>query len=230
MHDHFIASKFRAAEESSLVLAKNAANFRYALEYQTGTDLQIYAENLWKESLEVVNDVTRLLQALHDDSVWKPDECDGITSPFAVDVLFEQDPPCLHVTLDSPPVLKTRGTMAPYSEMVLYALQDKTIRAVPRGFSKWASTCVIYVNHTDATNGKAPYYDNDNVCIKAIMDAVVPHVCIDDAAVFCDNLYLYQEDSASFTELYIVPKFHFRTWIQNHQQLDFCQKLAGKFT
>ena len=237
MHDHFIETKLAAVEQSTTVLAKNAQYSKAVLEYQSGTDLQLHVEHLYKQSLYVLDDVQRLLQALHDESVWAPGEklsgSNGVVvaaSPFAINVVYETVPPCVHVTLDSPPVLKSRASAYPYGEAVQYPLQEQTIRALPRGFRKWASVCVIYVNHTDATHGRAPYYDNDNVAVKEILDAVVPYVCVDDAAIFTDNFFIYQEDVSTFTELFIVPKTHFHDWIATHQNLDFCRNLTGKFT
>ncbi len=86
---------------------------------------------------------------------------------------------------------------------------------------------VIFVSHF-LKNGhhQSHYFDNDNLAIKSILDAIIPLVCVDDATRYCDNFYLSQHDSNEFSELFIVPKEQLKAWAAAHQELDFARNIT----
>lgn len=85
---------------------------------------------------------------------------------------------------------------------------------------------VIFVSHF-LKNGhhQSHYFDNDNLAIKSILDAIVPLVCVDDATRYCDNFYLSQHDMNEFSELYIVRKGCTKAWATAHKELDFVRAI-----
>ena len=89
-----------------------------------------------------------------------------------------------------------------------------------------ASIDVIFVSHF-LKNGhhQSHYFDNDNLAIKSILDAIIPLVCVDDATRYCDNFYLSQYDMNEFSELYIVRKGCTKAWAAAHKELDFARAI-----
>lgn len=128
----------------------------------------------------------------------------------------------------SPPQTKNMKAKHRFFELICLDLEREIVNVLPPDFKKISSAYVVFVNHFKAElqAGKQPYFDNDNLAIKGILDAVVPYVCYDDAAKFCDNLYLAQVGDSSYTELHIVPKGRLDVWLHKHRELSFAQEIA----
>ena len=134
----------------------------------------------------------------------------------------------VHITIDTPPMTKKRASKILFWQLYCKDIEAKIVEKKPWDFKMIQSAYVIYLSHFDKSNpSKQPYFDNDNLAIKALLDAVLPHVCPDDAAVFCSNLYLTQSDQTQFTELFVVPKCHFNQWISENKSLEFCKDIVG---
>lgn len=173
-----------------------------------------------------------LLSALADSAGFEKRTYDKIPSNTGkVEAYFEKfalDFPAFRCVFPSPPILKTKAATSKFFELFCLDLQRTIIKNLPHSFRKMESAAVVYVSHyaKDATH-RQPYFDNDNLAIKAVLDSVVPYICFDDAANFCDNLYLSQPDEANFSELFVVRKAAFPHWVQAHQELEFCRNLAS---
>lgn len=125
------------------------------------------------------------------------------------------------------PNLKTPRGISRLSERFTIEAGEKVLSIIPRGYQKMDDVDVIFVSHF-LKNGphQSHYFDNDNLSIKSILDAIVPLVCVDDATKYCDNFYLSQHDSNEFSELFIVPKEQLKAWAAAHQELDFARNIT----
>lgn len=130
------------------------------------------------------------------------------------------------VRISAAPPLKRRESASRFLSLISPEISEKVIQILPRNFVRYDAAIVIYVHHFQGESaGKVPYFDNDNVAIKGILDAVVPFVCCDDAYLFCDNIYLSQMDERTFTELIIVRKNDLSRWLHSRPELDFSKGL-----
>ena len=132
-----------------------------------------------------------------------------------------------HAVFATPPILKKRVAKASFVDSFSIPLQKKIVSAMPDAFEKYDSAYVIYVNHWEKDGAKTPYYDNDNIAIKVILDAVVPYICIDDSIHYCENLYLTVNDSQPISEIYIVKKGCLRAWIEQHKDILFVSEILS---
>lgn len=135
-----------------------------------------------------------------------------------------------HAVFAAPPLLKTRVAKSSFVDAFTISLQQKTANALPEAFEKYDSAYVIYINHWEKAGTKVPYYDNDNVAIKTILDAIVPYLCIDDSIRYCENLYLTVNDNQPISELYIVKKGFLRQWMKRHKDIHFVSEISSKTT
>lgn len=139
-----------------------------------------------------------------------------------------------HVRIFSPPILKPKTskhkmTASQFVSLVSADIEQKVVRNIPKDFKPFGSAYVIYVSHYLSERTSRPaYYDNDNLAIKGILDATVPYICVDDAAIFCDNIYIAQEDSAVYVDIFIVQKPKLREWAKLHRELDFSKRILGE--
>lgn len=112
------------------------------------------------------------------------------------------------------PLLKTKSAADRYAEIFLPYAHKKLAEYIPQDFKKFRSAHVIFINFVAQNKGKKQaYFDNDNLAIKALLDAIVPYICFDDAAKYCNNLYLYQPSVLDKSELHIVQEAHLAEWI-----------------
>lgn len=125
----------------------------------------------------------------------------------------------------TPPVLGSNYAVTKFKEVFCLYLQRKVSMALPKQFRKMRAAVVVYNNHfIPERTKKQPYFNNDNLAIKAILDAVVPIVCIDDATLFCDNLYTSQPDSRQYVELFLVEKSSYSLWKRSYSGLPICRE------
>ena len=112
------------------------------------------------------------------------------------------------------------------AECFIIEIGEKILTIIPRGYQKMDNIDVIFVSHF-LKNGhhQSHYFDNDNLAIKSILDAIIPLVCVDDATRYCDNFYLSQYDMNEFSELYIVRKGCTKAWAAAHKGLDFARAI-----
>lgn len=125
------------------------------------------------------------------------------------------------------PNLKSSRGVSRMSDRFSIEAGEKIVATIPKNFQKMRDANVIFVSHflKDGPHS-SHYFDNDNLSIKSILDAIVPLVCVDDATKYCDNFYLSQHDSNEFSELFIVPKEQLKAWAAAHQELDFARNVT----
>lgn len=133
------------------------------------------------------------------------------------------------VRINITPPLKKRASSTRFLTALCPEVTQKLLAILPKNFVLYDAAHVIYVHHfaTDL-HATAPYFDNDNVAIKGLLDAIVPFICVDDAAQFCDNHYLSQPDHRTYTELIVIPKNNLLQWATCRPDLDFCKELSAK--
>lgn len=122
------------------------------------------------------------------------------------------------------PNLKSKRGVSRLSERFIIETGQKIIHTIPSDYVKMKDAYIIFVSHFPK-NGphKSLYFDNDNLAIKAILDVIIPLVCIDDATRYCDNLYLSQDDTREYSELFVVDKPHIKVWAKSESSLDFAR-------
>lgn len=109
-------------------------------------------------------------------------------------------------------------------------LQQKVIRCVAENPFRIREMYVIFINHvnfkiTNAGGEISPYYDNDNMAIKAILDATVPFIGYDDSSFYCDNLYFTIHDRDEFIELFFIEKGFLNEANFGESHLPFIQEI-----
>ena len=126
---------------------------------------------------------------------------------------------CVFLT---PPMTKSRAAANRFFEIFCVDLQKKIVANMPQNFRKIEDAYVFFIHHFDETDPhKQPYFDNDNLAIKSILDSVLPFICFDDASCYCSNLYLSQPDSRDYSEFVVIQKSRAKQWILQRTDLQF---------
>lgn len=178
-------------------------------------------EEIFKQYLEFINDaldreiVGREIESISRETI---NDAIGLSVTYGNCETFR-------LRMNTPPILKRKASASKY-KIFCNQIYHEVVREMPSDFRRIPEACIIYVCHFDSNSPhKAPYYDNDNLAIKGILDAVVPNLCYDDAACYCDNLYLMQPDICCFTELILISKASIHEWMSYRRDLDFCKKM-----
>lgn len=185
--------------------------------YQKSVDVLLSIE----DCLLKVPDEKEQIQALQKARVFDND------SFLVPDICVEYDKTLgLSCTISSPPLLKKAVSRTKYGSLlmdgILFQIHDK----LPVVDKKIEQAAVIFVSYVSPShNGKSLYYDNDNIAIKRLLDIIIPRICIDDAACYCDNFYLTQPAQATYSALYVVEKSHLKEWIRQHKELQLFRDL-----
>ena len=146
-------------------------------------------------------------------------------------VQFDADYDFFSCKCMTPPILKAQAAKGKFYELFCMELEEEIIKNIPADFQRISQAYVIFISHFDSQKppNKQPYFDNDNLALKGLLDAIVPNICFDDATKFCDNLYLAQPDNSDFCEIHIVPKEHLLFWVFRHQSLCFSKEITNSF-
>lgn len=193
------------------------------MQFESDAVQALDVESLYNKVSQLKASVTELLDDFYDKNPQpKFGKAGAVTVPIqSISVTSG----CIAIRFDSPPVLKTSIGVRTFAEEFCIELQQKLVMALPDNFRKYSAAYVIYVSHFVANSPKRqPYFDNDNLAIKQILDSIVPYICLDDAAKFCDNLYFSQPGSACFAELFVVEKARIGEWLSAHKGLQFCRE------
>ena len=126
-----------------------------------------------------------------------------------------------HFRFSRLPNLKTKSSVSSLSERFVIEVGKKVEDIKPSDFVQMNDAHIIFVSHF-AKKGphNSLYFDNDNLAIKAILDAIVPLVCFDDASRYCDNHYISQDDVREYTELFVIKKSCLKAWARSNSHLD----------
>lgn len=117
-----------------------------------------------------------------------------------------------------------------FGQGLLANVNDAFAVQATKGFKKYDRALVIFVSHFCSDSVRiAPYYDNDNLSIKGILDIVVPAVCIDDSVYFCDNIYCRQLDERDYFEIFVIREGSFLEWYELYKDRDFAQNFKQNF-
>ena len=161
------------------------------------------------------------LEQSHGASIsWQP----SFAATFCQSVTFDS-PSILRVSLPDPPITKGNRNLAnAYANLTGLEIAQRIRAQLPKDFHLFRQVYVIYAHH-DVLNHAQPYYDNDNLSIKAILDSVLPAVCVDDAARYCSNVYLFVPDERQYTDLFVVERSHLAEWVAQHPNLPLSKDL-----
>lgn len=135
---------------------------------------------------------------------------------------FNVDLSIFHCKMQTPPILKYYARSGNFYDNLCLEIESRIINEIPQEFERIKHVACVFVSHFDASAPikRQPYYDNDNLAIKGLWDAIVPNICFDDAAVFCDNIYISRPDTSTFCEIFLMPQEYF--WEHFSHQL--CKK------
>ena len=137
----------------------------------------------------------------------------------AVDALMEQTIPiemgytelgwfCLRI----PALLPKKGSGSPvYIQQALYPAMNRFFKGkVPASYSD----CVLIYRHVyDSARPERAWRDHDNIEQNMVTDIITLYLLPDDAPAQCAHFYCSAAGSADSTEVYVVPREQFPTWI-----------------
>lgn len=115
-----------------------------------------------------------------------------------------------------------------FSQIFNGPLQSAVSNSIPHGFKKFNSAYIIFVSHINTEASHPPYFDNDNVAIKTFLDCIVPYLCYDDATRYVDNYYCSVNDSATYSEIFVVKCGHLSEWISRNPYTKLSRELSEK--
>ena len=104
------------------------------------------------------------------------DNCNEIGGEvIASEVTYDERTGAVTCKIMAPPVLKKRAAVGRYLDLVCLELQRIILENLPCKFKNLEAAYVVFVNHFSKNlTGKQPYFDNDNLTIKGLLDAIVP--------------------------------------------------------
>ena len=197
---------------------------------------QSTAESVYQKLLELLWTTKEILKITHSkNDNWSDfkglfDQADKTVESEEIStttVQYSDEIGGVTVKIAEPPILKGRSALSKFNAAFLDDLEQKIVQHMPKNFTKIGSACVIYISYFDKKRAeKRPYFDNDNLAIKAILDTIVPHVCYDDSVVFCDNIYISQPGESCFSEIHIIPKKNYPVWASKNRHLEFINYTA----
>lgn len=220
-----MAQKFAQVKTQASQIAALAGRLSSQMQYEAGSLQPIEVEALYSKAARLKETIGELVDDFHDENPVLFSGKSGTVRIPIHDISIEQDGG-IGIRFDAPPILKSSIGVRTFAEEFCIELQQKLVMALPGDFKKFSAAYVIYVSHFIMSEPKRqPYFDNDNLSIKQILDSVVPYICLDDASKFCDNLYFSQPDSECYAELFVVEKSKIYGWIQSHQAIPFCREV-----
>ena len=112
---------------------------------------------------------------------------------------------------------KSKGS-ADYIREVLYL----TLSRFHRGREPVRYTdCVIIFRHVYRRDRpERQYRDHDNIELNAVVDAVALYVLFDDSPLRCAHHYCSAAGDENRTEVFVVPRREFESWILNAKSYD----------
>ena len=137
----------------------------------------------------------------------------------AVDALMEQTIPiemgytelgwfCLRI----PALLPKKGSGSPtYIQQALYPAMNRFFKGkVPASYFD----CVLIYRHVyDSNRPERAWRDHDNIEQNMVTDIIALYLLPDDAPARCTHFYCSAAGPADRTEVYVVPREQFPTWI-----------------
>lgn len=136
------------------------------------------------------------------------------------DTLRLSQPECSYTTpyifrcyLHTPPFLRSQRNGREYAQILGLEISQAVAATLPKRHHRFREIDVIFVNHLlDTSSEKQPYYDNDNLLIKRMLDSIISFVAFDDAAQYCTNLYTYERGEKEGFSIFVVEQGHLLEW------------------
>ena len=157
-----------------------------------------------------------------------PDECVCPSDEFAIanpSCSFES-PHIFCCKVSAPPFLRDQRNAKFYASRLGLEVERRVVDALPERDHRFRELFAIFVNYMVPNwDGSQPYYDNDNLLIKRMLDAIISFVGVDDAAKYCSNLYSYAEGSQPSFAIFVVEKGYLFEWAQKHTEVFLAKEL-----
>ena len=115
---------------------------------------------------------------------------------------------CLRI----PALLPKKGSGSPtYIQQALYPAMNRFFKGkVPASYFD----CVLIYRHVyDSARPERAWRDHDNIEQNMVTDIITLYLLPDDAPAQCAHFYCSAAGSADSTEVYVVPREQFPTWI-----------------
>jgi len=107
---------------------------------------------------------------------------------------------------------KNKGTADYICEFMYPAMQNFFRGKQPVRYTD----CVIIFRHIYRRDRPERHYrDHDNIEVKAVTDIIALYVLFDDSPLQCSNYYCSAPGDDNRTEIFIVPRSEFVTWLIN---------------
>ena len=194
-----------------------------------GSDLEwMYKdiEKAYQNAIQSIVDIHTVASQIFSDKETEEIErsCQRAANIPITAAKYYPDIATLQCTLMAPPLLKKKTAKA-FLKLICAELEKEIIHALPENLVRFERAYVIYINHFDSSMPpvQQPYYDNDNIAIKGILDSVVPYICVDDAIKYCDNLYVAQPDYRDYVEVNVVKEDMYPYWLRSRTDLNFAK-------
>ena len=129
----------------------------------------------------------------------------------------------------APPFLRDQRNAKFYASRLGLEIEKSVVDVLSNRDHRFRELYAIFVNYMDGSSGGAqPYYDNDNLLIKRMLDAIISFVGIDDAAKYCSNLYSYADGESAAFAIYAVEKGHLCEWAESHPEVFLAKEILSK--
>lgn len=144
-------------------------------------------------------------------------------------VCVYETPHIFHCSLEAPPFLRDQKNGRYYAEIVGTEVSNAVSNALHSRSHRFREVDVVFVNWITAKQiEKQPYYDNDNLLIKRILDSIISFVAVDDAAQYCTNIYTYGVSERPKFSVFVIESGHLLDWAETHTSVKFAMEIIGK--
>ena len=121
---------------------------------------------------------------------------------------------------------------------ILLPRKEKSSRSYLRGFLYPAlarftygksriryRNCVLIFRHVyDKNRPEREYRDHDNIELNTVVDAIAMFFLVDDTPMECRHYYCSAAGETEMTEVYIVPRADFESWLSLEKELEKLRK------
>lgn len=129
----------------------------------------------------------------------------------------------------APPFLRDQRNAKFYASRLGLEVERSVVASLAERDHRFRKLFAIFVNYMGPSwEGSQPYYDNDNLLIKRMLDAIISFVGVDDAARYCTNLYSYAEGEAPSFAIFVVEQGYLFEWAETHPEVFLAKELLQK--
>jgi len=128
--------------------------------------------------------------------------------------------------LQLPAYMKSSEMEQRYADIISLEIQREVVKVRADNPVLFRSVSVIFVNkQASDERGRQPYFDNDNLSIKRILDSIISYVAFDDAACFCSNYYTYEAAETAGASVFVIEEGHLLEWARRHPSVKFASEI-----